>query len=46
MSPSTRRWRGACSSSEDDDDGRAMLVTMLELYGHEVYEAATGREAA
>jgi CheY-like chemotaxis protein len=29
---------------EDNDDGRAMLVTMPGLYGHEVYAAATGRE--
>jgi signal transduction histidine kinase len=43
MSPSTAMARRVLVI-EDDDDGRAMLVTMLELYGHEVYEAATGRE--
>ena len=29
---------------EDHDDGREMLVTALRLFGHEVFEAATGRE--
>ncbi len=30
---------------EDHEDGREMLVTSLRLQGHEVLEAATGREA-
>jgi CheY-like chemotaxis protein/two-component sensor histidine kinase len=29
---------------EDNDDGREMLVTSLRFHGHEVFEAATGRE--
>jgi CheY-like chemotaxis protein len=29
---------------EDNDDGREMLVTMLRVDGHEVFEASTGRE--
>jgi CheY-like chemotaxis protein len=29
---------------EDNDDGREMLVTMLRVTGHQVVEAATGRE--
>lgn len=30
---------------EDHDDGREMLALTLEAYGHEVLQAATGREA-
>jgi PAS domain S-box-containing protein len=29
---------------EDHEDGREMLVTALRMYGHEVFEAATGRD--
>ena len=29
---------------EDHDDGREMLVSALRLYGHEVFEAANGRD--